>query len=95
MGSAVPNICDRKLLNKKLRTNPIMGEGVLSPLTATNDREKQFKANLAGTYGQDYEIKRKAQQFLYHTTVSERRKERKDINEALDDVLFSKSNSIP
>ena len=48
MSSAVPNVgMDRKILGKKNKTNPIVGEGVLSPLTATNDREKQFKANLA------------------------------------------------
>ena len=53
LGSAVPNIGYRKTLNKKLRTGPTTGNGVLSPLTATNEREKQYKANLSQTYGKD------------------------------------------
>ena len=74
-----------------------------SPLTAFNQREKQFKRNLSKTYGRDYNIQEPApakspmpdQESRRRREAWEEQAERREMLESLRDLNLSNETEIP
>lgn len=97
MGSGIPRT-NPKHINKKLRK---VSE-LKTPLTSFNQREKQFKRSLSGTYGKGYdevvsEDNRATRMRMEMDRVSRRDKadKKKDMHEHIKDLNFEKQSAIP
>jgi len=74
-----------------------------SPLTAFNQREKQFKRNLGETYGRNYNMQEPApakeqgpdQESRRRREAWEEQTERREMLESLRDLNLSKTSEIP
>jgi len=89
VGSALPNQNTARKLNVLIEKSTAKKQSQAidpSPLTALNQREKQFKKKtfLKATYGKDYQKSR--DQIL---------KENREIKDTLADIGFSKPGAIP
>lgn len=110
LDSGIPKMNAKKInkdiqkSNKKDNPNKSKLWEIKTPLTAFNNREKQYKQrSLSGTYGKNYktpvkeetETDSKAEPTESLRTKRERVDQRKEFNELTKDVNFEKTSAIP
>jgi hypothetical protein len=97
LGSAIPKT-NPKAINKKLRKV----KELKTPLTSFNQREKQFKRSLSGTYGKGYnevtsEEARVTRMRIEQDRVTRREQadKKKEFHEHIKDIGFESQSAIP
>lgn len=102
IGSAIPNM-DPLKINKRIEsTNKKSAKKsklpfISSPVSVTNKREKQYKKNLEGTYGKNYnnDFDGSIDYGSKKNQKPQNKKEVKEMNEYIKELNFKNSHSIP